>query len=279
MSRLLPVEGSLKLWHPWQLKQLKAFQAKDLSMASRSYFFLEYVLFFIQSGTAQVQYHKRAMTFRALGGTFFVCEPGEPLTCQPQNLTFLGLCIDSSLLKWAAREFLQREKSLPHFPLHGLYDPSLSRAMSEFVANSQAPISRLQRKEVLLQILAPLLLNHAEGAGRSPVQNWEHPSIKHVKEHLQVHYAEEVTLQDLASVANLSPFHLSRVFSQTVGLSPHAYQTQLRLARARALLAQGFSVDYVATEIGFYDQSHFTQQFKRHFYITPGAYRKAVRFS
>lgn len=108
---------------------------------------------------------------------------------------------------------------------------------------------------------------------------WEHPAIKRTKAYLQAHYAQEVSLQELAAVANLSPFHLARVFRQTVGLPPHAYQTKLRLARARTLLAQGYDVGYVAHETGFFDQSHFSQQFRRHFLITPGNYRKIVRCS
>jgi hypothetical protein len=89
-----------------------------------------------------------------------------------------------------------------------------------------------------------------------------------VKEYLQAYYAQEVSLQELAGVANMSPFHLARLFRQTVGVPPHAYQIQLRLAHARTLLAQGFEVGYVAHETGFADQSHFTRQFKW-YYLVP----------
>lgn len=114
---------------------------------------------------------------------------------------------------------------------------------------------------------------------QAPQPGWEHPAIKRTKAYLEAHYAEEVTLQKLARVANLSPFHLARLFRQAIGLSPHAYQTQLRLARARMLLVQGYDVGYVAAETGFFDQSHFIQQFKRHFFVTPARYRKAARCS
>jgi transcriptional regulator GlxA family with amidase domain len=53
----------------------------------------------------------------------------------------------------------------------------------------------------------------------------------------------------------------------------------LRLERARALLAQGYKVGYVANETGFFDQSHFAQQFKHHYMMTPADYRKTARFS
>src|SRR5262249_9088717 len=156
----------------------------------------------------------------------------------------------------------QREQSLPHFPSHLLVDPSLSRAVRDLAVRSQAPVSRLQQEETLLHLLALLLLFHAQDQAALPQLGREHPAISHTKEYLHAHYTEEVALQELASVANMSPFHLSRVFRQAVGLPPHAYQIQLRLARAKTLLAQGYEAGYVASETGFFDQSHFTQQFK-----------------
>jgi AraC-like DNA-binding protein len=131
----------------------------------------------------------------------------------------------------------------------------------------------------LLHLFASSLLLHAEEAGGQPQLEWEHPVIKRTKAYLQEHYAEEVHLQELASTVNMSPFHLTRVFRQTVGLSPHAYQMQLRLGHARTLLAQGYDVGYVAHETGFFDQSHFTLQFRRHFLMTPGSYRKMFLYA
>jgi methylphosphotriester-DNA--protein-cysteine methyltransferase len=73
-----------------------------------------------------------------------------------------------------------------------------------------------------------------------------------------------------SSVANVSKFHLAHLFRQTVGLPPHAYQNQVRLSQARKPLAQGFTASYVANEVFFFDQTHFTNQFKRHVGVTPG---------
>jgi AraC-like DNA-binding protein len=105
-----------------------------------------------------------------------------------------------------------------------------------------------------------------------------HSSIERAKDYLAEHYAEEVSLEVLANIAHLSPFHLARLFRHVVGLPPHAYQIQVRLSHARKLLAQGFSVSSVAQETGFFDQTHFTKQFKQHIGVTPGTYRKTARF-
>ncbi len=135
----------------------------------------------------------------------------------------------------------------------------------------------LQQDETLLSLLAQLLLSHVQDAGALPRLGWEHPAVKRIKEYLQAHYAEEVALQELAGMVNLSPFYLSRVFRQAIGLPPHAYQTKLRLEHARTLLVQGYDVGSVAHATGFFDQMHFTKQFKRHYLMTSGSYRRTAR--
>jgi AraC-like DNA-binding protein len=63
-----------------------------------------------------------------------------------------------------------------------------------------------------------------------------------------------------------------RTFRRDVGLSPHAYLTQIRVEAAKKLLSEGASIVDVASDIGFTDQSHFTRHFKRITGVTPGQY-------
>jgi AraC-like DNA-binding protein len=232
----------------------------------------------VQSGAVDFQYRNTRNRGQVVDGTLVVLEPGEAWSNQAEELSFSHVFIDPAWFQEVASEQLHWEKSLPHFPSQTFFDPSLSRAVHDLARGSQAPASRLQQEETLLHLLA-LLLSHAEDARTLPQPSWEYPAVKRAKDYLQAHYAQEVSLQELAGVVCMSPFHLARVFRQVVGLPPHAYQTQLRLARARTLLAQGYDVGYVAHETGFFDQSHFTQQFKRRFLVTPGSYRKTARFS
>ena len=269
-------KGNVTVWRPWQLKPFEIFQAVAISIPSFGYLTQEYRLVCIQSGTMDLQY--RNTRGQAVDGTFVVIEPGEICLCQSKGSTYYCLHIDPAWLQQFATEQLHWEQPLPHFPSQTFSDPSLSRTVHDLVANSLAPASRLQQEELLLRLLAPLLQVHAEDARALPQLGREHPAVKRTKEYLQAHYAQEVALQELAQEAGLSPFHLARIFRQAVGLPPHAYQIQLRLTSAKTLLAQGFDVSSVAIETGFCDQSHFAQQFKRHFLTTPGSYRKTARF-
>ena len=268
-------QGSIKLWHPWQLNQLELLQGTALTHSYCQRFAQEYVIGTIQSGIASLQY--RNISYEVAAGALYIIEPGEVWTCQSEDLTFQHLFVAPALLQHVATEIDEIEKPLPHFSRLTFLDAPLSMALHDLYARSTTSASRLQQQEMLLHALAQLLHSHAENRGGQHKLGGERPAIKRAKAYLEEHYSEDVSLEELASIANLSIFHLSRVFRQTVGLPPHAYQTQVRIARAKKLLAQGFPVGYVASETGFFDQMHLTRQFKRHVGVTPGAYRKTAR--
>jgi AraC-like DNA-binding protein len=128
------------------------------------------------------------------------------------------------------------------------------------------------------------LRNHAPRGGRdvtapktAQLDAAQLRGIHIARVHLCDHYAEKVTLAELARLAHLSPFCLARLFRAHIGMPPHAYQIQLRVEQAKLLLAAGGSVSDVAQEAGFFDLSHFTRHFKRHVGISPGVFGEYCR--
>jgi AraC-like DNA-binding protein len=90
------------------------------------------------------------------------------------------------------------------------------------------------------------------------------------------HYAQPLSLHDLAEVSATSRSHLVRSFKQAFGLAPHAYHIHVRIEKARALLARGVPLASVAAEIGFADQSHFGRHFLQIVGVTPAKYAKQL---
>lgn len=89
--------------------------------------------------------------------------------------------------------------------------------------------------------------------------------------------ADGLSIERLASLAGLSPFHFSRLFRNSVGCSPYRYYDKLRHERARELLAStDMPVERIARQLGFADASQFARAFRRHAGCAPGAYRTQV---
>jgi len=104
-----------------------------------------------------------------------------------------------------------------------------------------------------------------------------HPGVAKARGLLNARYAERVTLDELASAAGLSKFHLVRSFTQECGLAPHAYQNLRRVVDAKLRIEQGQSIKEAASSNGFADQAHFSRVFKRLVGVPPGVWSKAVR--
>lgn len=96
---------------------------------------------------------------------------------------------------------------------------------------------------------------------------------------LEAHAADDVSLEDAARAAGLSPFHFLRVFSAVVGATPHQYLVRLRLARAARLLSEEERpITDVAFDCGFADLSNFVRTFRRAAGVSPREFRKRKIF-
>jgi AraC family transcriptional regulator len=95
---------------------------------------------------------------------------------------------------------------------------------------------------------------------------------------IDAHSSDEIELGDAARTAGLSPFHFLRVFSGTLGVTPHQYLVRSRLRHAARLLAdEERPITDVALDVGFADLSNFVRTFHRAARVSPRAFRKAAR--
>ena len=104
-----------------------------------------------------------------------------------------------------------------------------------------------------------------------------HDRLKRVRDYIETHLDDRLTLTDLAGVACLSPYHFSRSFKEAVGIGPQRYVMQHRLERAKTLIRRtNKPLAEIAQQVGLCDQSHLTSIFRRETGETPGRYRAAM---
>jgi AraC family transcriptional regulator len=101
--------------------------------------------------------------------------------------------------------------------------------------------------------------------------------LQRVRDYIEVHLDDRLSLADLAAVALSYPCHFSRSFKLALGVGPQHYVTQRRLERAKTLMRRtSRPLAWVAQEAGFADQSHLTSVFRRETGVTPGQFRAAT---
>lgn len=96
-------------------------------------------------------------------------------------------------------------------------------------------------------------------------------------DYIHANLTRAVLTQDVARAAGLSPFHFSRAFKRTTGMTPYRYLVMARIDMVKALLGQGGNrLAEIATDAGFVDQSHMTNVFRRSTGMTPNAFRTSL---
>jgi AraC-like DNA-binding protein len=178
---------------------------------------------------------------------------------------------------WVARQLedvghVLSASQLPAFRATLCEDAPLGSAIQRAFDSLHGKEGRLARDQSLDRMMA-LLARHTEAAGAGRAD----PRMLAVRDHLHDRMADDVGLEELARVAGVDRFRLTRQFTNAFGLSPHAYLVRLRLRAARRLLATGTTVSDVAAAVGFADQSHLGRWFQRAYRLSPAAYQRRAQ--
>ncbi|MEA5505793.1 AraC family transcriptional regulator [Halotia wernerae UHCC 0503] len=229
------------------------------------------------SFNCQGEYHYRGAYYSIPPGSLSVIHSGEAHA--PSDHTFLTapahfamMHIRPTWLHMIAAEMAEKPANLLFFSTACLTDAKLNHLFLALQAVVNQKTSKLEQDVALWDFLSYLIRRYASNSPSVRSLKSPHAAVMLACDYLHAHYASDISLDTLAAIAGLSRFHFCRIFRKEIGVSSSAYQTQLRIAQAKKLLVQGFSITKVAAATGFYDQSHFGWHFKRQIGVTPGAY-------
>jgi AraC-like DNA-binding protein/quercetin dioxygenase-like cupin family protein len=140
---------------------------------------------------------------------------------------------------------------------------------------AKAPGSRFVATAHFMQIIAFL----ARAYSKMPVEK-QRPvtQISELLGYLEQHFAEPLTIGQLAQVAHLSETSLYRLFRQIMGRSPIDYLIRLRVDKAAQLLRrEPLRIKEASEAVGFTDSNYFTRQFHKVMGVSPRQYRQVSR--
>lgn len=109
----------------------------------------------------------------------------------------------------------------------------------------------------------------------TPFANDRMGAIERTKAFIDQHYADELSLEKLAELAELSPKYFAEQFKKYYAVSPMEYVAGVRLRKAKLLLASGSGpMKEIAHAVGYRDEFYFSRKFKKNFGISPSGYLK-----
>ncbi len=211
-------------------------------------------------------------------GQVFMLEPGEihdGTAPSAEGFTYSMLYLDPHWLERELRALFEQAPAscLPGFARTLLGDRRLAQATLLAFQALHSNELRIVRQTALDGLLAQMTTH----------LHWRQPQLldprlplvaQRARDYLHAHVHDDIGLDDLARISGVDRFRLTRAFKAAFGMAPHAYLIQLRLAKARHLLARGETPVQVASALGFADQSHLGRWFRRAYQLTPAHYRK-----
>ena len=207
-----------------------------------------------------------------------------------QRRPFLSfvLQVDPALVKRVSADMIDRRtvagfppvhpESVPEKGVVSALEPELMSVVIRFLQSlgtgaDRRVLTPMYLQEIVYRVLqreqfSRLLHIAAKQSAGNPVS----AALAYIREH----YAEPVTVNDMAEQVALSPSSFSHLFREVTGRSPYQFLKELRLDRARELLLDGrLSVTDVSRRVGYSSASHFIKEFRSRFGTTPRAYVNA----
>ena len=262
-------------FHPQGIDGIEALHARFVKHAYRPHSHPTWTVAVVERGAARFELD--ATHQRAGEGELFVLEPEAVHTgmaAVPEGWAYKVLYIEPRLL----HDWAERDGAAPRAARWVVFRDRALRGALERAHEALAaePAGDLAVDEAVLGAVAALAPHLKPGPAARGRDRAEHTAVRRARRHLSERWDQRVTLAELAADAGLSRFELVRRFGEQNGVTPHAFQTNLRVEHARELLAAGMSPAAVAAACGFADQPHLTRVFKRAVGVSPGRYARAV---
>jgi len=263
-------------WRDPRIPGLSLLRADFTDHEYRPHVHSEMVVAITESGGAIIT--SRGVEAEARPDRLFVLSPGEVQSARMGRSR-----------RWVYRSFYFGEDALedicrglgiakrPSFSSSVIDDTGLITGFRSLHSALEQRGDSCEIREGLIQVFARMFQRANTAAPSTDACPDDRARFRKVAEFVRAHRLDELHLEELAALADLTVFQLIRLFKRMAGQTPHAYLVQLRLDEARRHLRDGMPIAEAAMAAGFYDQSALTNHFRRSYGITPGQYALAVR--
>jgi AraC-like DNA-binding protein len=261
---------ALAYWRRQDLENTTLMQARYGPFKWEKHVHDEQVVVISEHGAGEVQTRRG----RDLGGpgTVWVFAPGEYHFGKVEEggeWQYRALYLDRAALDTIAGHLGIENRDLVLKP--GLHDdPEMARMLLRIHAFEGG--ERSAEQVAWTDTLAALFERYGDPRPFFDERYVRGAALNRARDYVAEHFRDDISVDDLARLVNLSRYHFIRAFRSAFGIPPHGYLNQTRLQHARKLLLAGRTAMDAAIESGFYDQSRLNNLFKRAYGVTPAQY-------
>lgn len=201
-------------------------------------------------------------------GVVHACNP-EPGQAWAYQMLYLD---EAWVMQMLGREIHCEGMVLTHLPAR-IFAVPVYAALCRLTAGLFGVAGMLEKETLLAGFIGDILLP-LQRAGLAEAPAAVTAGVARARAAIEARCGETLRLAELAQIAGLSPYHFVRAFRAQIGMTPHAWQLDARIRRARRLLDTGAPLAELALQLGFADQSHFQRVFRQRVAATPRQYRR-----
>jgi len=251
------------------LNNLELFQGSFTTYQFKPHFHESYTIIFLDHGMGDYSYNNSKHIIAT--GSILIFNPYEVHTgrsVEDQPWHFRSMYVSQQVMR-QVMETLQLPNTLPVFQNNIVKDELIFKKGQVAFPKLIYDLNQKKSEALLVDFLRDLVEGYAFiGVLREP-DSKGFALAKSIRDYIHAHYMEDISLSHFVQQTGLPSYSLIKTFKSYFQLPPHQYLVNLRIEKAKSLLADNYSSTEVAYRSGFFDQSHFIRHFKKIIGITP----------
>jgi AraC-like DNA-binding protein len=270
------MEDKIEYQHVTDAPGLTLSEGRFSKFSFDRHYHLDYHIGLVVEGVQRQNFQRKS---ELLGpGSIVLMPPDEMhdgLSYEKQSYTQKMFRISPELLNSNITEFSGKPRDAK-FNGHIVENQMIWRrmvALHNMIQNRKS-LAQLSIEETWLLTLEPLFNQLSLSDDQIIKGGLSGQHIRRVRDYCYAYLGDTISLESLASLCGLSKFQFLRRFKQSTGVTPHSWLVRLRLEHACMMFKRGkHNIAQVATDVGFYDQSHFNRAFRRAYGVAPSVYQ------
>lgn len=259
------------LLHLQEIGELKARQPHTSTRENLS----SYLFFIVLSGSGILEYSGNTYPLGSGDCVFLDCRRGYSHRSSADLWQLRWVHFYGPLMSNIYEKYIERGgQPVFHLDTYGPLEELLIQLQA--VASSDDYIRDMRINEKLTSLMT-LIMEHSWHPEHRHISA-KRQNLQRVKDYLDLHYSEKISLDRLAELFFINKFYLTRIFKEQFGVSIHTYLLQTRITHAKQLLRfTDQTIESIGLECGLGDANYFNRSFKKLEGVTPGKFRKMWR--